>query len=116
MVDVGGDEAAVGVDLGSADGGAAPWLGCDVDGPRGVELLGGETGVAPGQACVLYDSGEADARVLGGGFIERSERWEAEALHRVQLPLVALDEVDCLGVSPETKDRPGDRVQVQAVN
>jgi len=28
-----------------------------------------ESGVSPGQACVFYDSGEADARVLGGGFI-----------------------------------------------
>ena len=46
-----------------------------------VDLLGGETGVAPGQACVLYDSGEADARILGGGFIERSERTaEAETM------------------------------------
>ena len=28
----------------------------------------GEEGVAPGQACVLYDP-EAPSRVLGGGFI-----------------------------------------------
>jgi tRNA-specific 2-thiouridylase len=35
-----------------------------------VELPAGETGVAPGQACVLYDSGEPRARVLGGGFID----------------------------------------------
>ncbi|MCT6860252.1 tRNA 2-thiouridine(34) synthase MnmA [Bartonella apis] len=39
-----------------------------------VELLEGETGVAPGQACVLYDNDSNDARVLGGGFITRSER------------------------------------------
>ena len=32
-----------------------------------VELLEGETGVAPGQACALYD--EAGERVLGGGII-----------------------------------------------
>ncbi len=46
-----------------------------------VELADGESGVAPGQACVLYgDDGDA-ARVLGGGFIERSERGaEAEAM------------------------------------
>ena len=46
-----------------------------------VELVDGESGVAPGQACVLYtDDGDA-ARVLGGGFIERSERGvEAEAM------------------------------------
>jgi tRNA-specific 2-thiouridylase len=39
-----------------------------------VELADGETGVATGQACVLYDGDGADARVLGGGFIARSER------------------------------------------
>ncbi|MFC3694705.1 tRNA 2-thiouridine(34) synthase MnmA [Chenggangzhangella methanolivorans] len=32
-----------------------------------VELIDGETGVAPGQACALYD--EAGERVLGGGII-----------------------------------------------
>ena len=43
-------------------------------------LLTGEAGVAPGQACVLYSAPGADARVWGGGFIERSERSaEAEA-------------------------------------
>ncbi|WP_303852861.1 tRNA 2-thiouridine(34) synthase MnmA [Bartonella apis] len=44
------------------------------DGVLTVELLEGETGVAPGQACVLYDNDSNDARVLGGGFITRSER------------------------------------------
>jgi len=46
-----------------------------------VELSQGESGIAPGQACVLYsDEGNA-ARVYGGGFIERSERGrEAEAM------------------------------------
>jgi tRNA-uridine 2-sulfurtransferase len=34
-----------------------------------VELAGGEEGVAPGQACVLYDAGSGQARMLGGGFI-----------------------------------------------
>ncbi len=34
-----------------------------------VVLHDGEMGVAPGQACVLYDSGAPDARVLGGGTI-----------------------------------------------
>jgi tRNA-specific 2-thiouridylase len=34
-----------------------------------VELVDGEHGVAPGQACVFYDAGEGQARVLGGGFI-----------------------------------------------
>ena len=31
--------------------------------------MDGETGVAPGQACVLYESDDAGARVLGGGTI-----------------------------------------------
>ncbi len=34
-----------------------------------VELIGGEDGVSPGQACVFYDAAEGQARVLGGGFI-----------------------------------------------
>ena len=46
-----------------------------------VELSDGESGIAPGQACVLYSDGSNEARVLGGGFIERSERGpEAEAM------------------------------------
>jgi len=39
-----------------------------------VDFMTGEAGVAPGQACVLYSAPGADARVYGGGFIERSER------------------------------------------
>lgn len=39
-----------------------------------VDLAIGEAGVAPGQACVLYSAEGADARVYGGGFIDRSER------------------------------------------
>ena len=34
-----------------------------------VSLNDGESGVAPGQACVLYDGDDSDARVLGGGTI-----------------------------------------------
>jgi tRNA-specific 2-thiouridylase len=34
-----------------------------------VELIAGEDGVSPGQACVLYDAAEGQARVLGGGVI-----------------------------------------------
>jgi tRNA-specific 2-thiouridylase len=37
-----------------------------------VELLEGEEGVAPGQACVLYADAGAQARVLGGGTIART--------------------------------------------
>ena len=35
-----------------------------------VELVDGEDGVSPGQACVFYDAGVGQARVLGGGFIK----------------------------------------------
>ncbi|RWG20928.1 MAG: tRNA 2-thiouridine(34) synthase MnmA, partial [Mesorhizobium sp.] len=39
------------------------------------------SGIAPGQACVLYSDDGDEARVYGGGFIERSERGaEAEAM------------------------------------
>jgi tRNA-specific 2-thiouridylase len=38
-----------------------------------VDLGESDTGVAPGQACVLYDSDGAGARVLGGGWIARAE-------------------------------------------
>ncbi|MGA2895511.1 MAG: tRNA 2-thiouridine(34) synthase MnmA [Xanthobacteraceae bacterium] len=34
-----------------------------------VELIAGEDGVSPGQACVFYDAAEGQARVLGGGVI-----------------------------------------------
>jgi tRNA-specific 2-thiouridylase len=34
-----------------------------------VELIDGEDGVSPGQACVFYDGMQGQARVLGGGFI-----------------------------------------------
>ncbi|MGL4243336.1 MAG: MnmA/TRMU family protein, partial [Beijerinckiaceae bacterium] len=41
------------------------------DGEPVVELRGPEEGVAPGQACVLYDCDGPDARVLGGGTIAK---------------------------------------------
>jgi tRNA-specific 2-thiouridylase len=51
------------------------------DGRVSVELADGESGIAPGQACVLYTDDGNEARVLGGGFIERSERGaEAERM------------------------------------
>ena len=51
-----------------------------VDGPI-VEIIGGEEGVAPGQACVLYASDAADARVLGGGTIARTGAGQLRPLH-----------------------------------
>jgi tRNA-specific 2-thiouridylase len=44
-----------------------------VDGGVFVDLHESESGVAPGQACVLYDGDGAGARVLGGGWIDRGE-------------------------------------------
>jgi tRNA-specific 2-thiouridylase len=47
----------------------AGWLR-PANGDYEVELVDGEDGVSPGQACVFYDAGEGQARVLGGGFIK----------------------------------------------
>jgi tRNA-specific 2-thiouridylase len=44
------------------------------DGETLVELVDGEQGVAPGQACVFYEGNEGAARVLGGGTIGRVMR------------------------------------------
>lgn len=53
-----------------------------------VELADAEAGVAPGQACVFYDSGGAGARVLGGGFITR-ERAAAMAARPIPSSVLA---------------------------
>jgi tRNA-uridine 2-sulfurtransferase len=45
------------------------WLIRTADGVE-VELVDGEEGVSPGQACVFYDAPQGQARVLGGGFIK----------------------------------------------
>ena len=39
------------------------------DGSFDVELLDGEEGVAPGQACVFYDSVDRESQLWGGGWI-----------------------------------------------
>jgi tRNA-specific 2-thiouridylase len=44
------------------------WLSRGADGIE-VDLVAGEDGVSPGQACVFYDAPEGQARVLGGGII-----------------------------------------------
>jgi tRNA-specific 2-thiouridylase len=44
-----------------------------IDGAPGVAFDGSEEGVAPGQACVLYDP-QSPSRVLGGGFIASAVR------------------------------------------
>ena len=45
-----------------------------VGGAYEVELVDGEEGVSPGQACVFYDAPAGQARVLGGGFISAAPR------------------------------------------
>ncbi len=46
----------------------------DVSGPEAfVEFVSDEDAVSPGQACVLYESDQPQARVLGGGFIVSAE-------------------------------------------
>jgi tRNA-uridine 2-sulfurtransferase len=44
------------------------------NGKVSVAIEGGEDGVSPGQACVLYSSPGNDARIYGGGFIAASLR------------------------------------------
>jgi tRNA-uridine 2-sulfurtransferase len=44
-----------------------------------VELVAGEEGVSPGQACVFYDAPSGRARVLGGGFIQSATSRTATA-------------------------------------
>ena len=53
-----------------------------------VELVDGEDGVSPGQACVFYDAGAGQARVLGGGYIKNALA-AADAAHAADLPMAA---------------------------
>jgi tRNA-specific 2-thiouridylase len=55
----------------------AAWLSGGADGYQ-IELIDGEDGVSPGQACVFYDGVHGQSRVLGGGFI-RGAATEAKA-------------------------------------
>jgi tRNA-specific 2-thiouridylase len=54
------------------------WLRA-VDGGYEVELVAGEEGVSPGQACVFYDAPSGQSRVLGGGFIQSASARNAAA-------------------------------------
>jgi tRNA-uridine 2-sulfurtransferase len=57
------------------------------DGRVWVELIDGESGIAPGQACVFYADESDGARVLGGGFILGAEREpRAEAMLKRLVP------------------------------
>jgi tRNA-specific 2-thiouridylase len=62
------------------------WLRA-ADGGYEVELVAGEEGVSPGQACVFYDAASGQARVLGGGFIQSAIARRA-AIKSMALPLV----------------------------
>jgi tRNA-specific 2-thiouridylase len=62
------------------------WLSARHDGAQ-VELIDGEEGVAPGQACVFYDSAEGGARVLGGGFIRGAQAMRVAAAEAVAVNL-----------------------------
>ena len=65
----------------------AAWLSMR-DGVATVDLADGETGVAPGQACVLYSDDGPGARVLGGGFIVRTvQRHEPPAATAALAPV-----------------------------
>jgi tRNA-specific 2-thiouridylase len=69
------------------------WLRAAGDGRYEVELVAGEEGVSPGQACVFYDAPSGQARVLGGGFIQSAtaRRVTAQAAARqtaVPRPLI----------------------------
>jgi len=50
-----------------------------------LELVDGEEGVAPGQACVIYEGPEPRARVLGGGTIRVSVGAAREKTPRTEL-------------------------------
>ena len=38
-----------------------------------VDILQDEKGISPGQACVIYSKDSIGERVLGGGWIEKTE-------------------------------------------
>src|ERR1700730_9131856 len=59
----------------------AAWLRAANNGYE-VELVAGEEGVSPGQACVFYDAPAGQARVLGGGFIKSASAGTANQTHR----------------------------------
>src|ERR1700742_4549343 len=56
------------------------------DGGYEVELVAGEEGVSPGQACVFYDAASGQARVLGGGFIQSATARRAASKVAVPSP------------------------------
>jgi tRNA-specific 2-thiouridylase len=55
----------------------AAWLHRSAEADFVVELIGGEDGVSPGQACAFYDAADGQARVLGGGIIAGTQSAQA---------------------------------------
>jgi tRNA-specific 2-thiouridylase len=64
-----GDGLAIFAKIRSTRAPQAGWLRTTPGGYE-VELVAGEDGISPGQACVFYDAPVGQARVLGGGFIK----------------------------------------------
>jgi tRNA-specific 2-thiouridylase len=64
-----GDGLEIFVKVRSTRAPQAAWLRA-ANGGYEVELVAGEEGVSPGQACVFYDAPAGQARILGGGFIK----------------------------------------------
>jgi tRNA-specific 2-thiouridylase len=64
-----------------------------VDGGHEIELVAGEEGVSPGQACVFYDAPTGQARVLGGGFIKSASARKAAGREAVPTAATPLAEV-----------------------
>lgn len=54
-----------------------------------IDLIDGDDGVSPGQACVFYDAAEGPARVLGGGWIRATATQSDIAAGTGQQPQVA---------------------------
>ena len=87
-----GDGLELFVKVRSTRGPQPAWLRA-LDGGFEIELVGGEEGVSPGQACVFYDAADGQARVLGGGFIKSAAAKSPVGIPvrdaNVQQPLVA---------------------------
>ena len=83
-----GDRREVFVKVRSTRPAQPAWLQT-VGGVCEVELIDGEEGVSPGQACVFYDAPSGQARVLGGGFIARTTAMVDDDRRLVARPLAA---------------------------
>ncbi len=73
-----GDRREIFVKVRSTRPPQAAWLTA-AEGGYEIELVDSEDGVSPGQACVFYDAGAGQARVLGGGFIKSAVAAAAQA-------------------------------------